>query len=163
MTFRGINKSCFEFKSYYLLYFFLLLLFLIPFITKGQISDKKEEREPAINFRDTTGAVLFDSVRHNLGWVRPANENNRLIKHFTLQGKEHLNISRVWTSDPHYICYYPQGPLIPGKIYSIHVCFWHQDRTGIIQKTMGLTFADGTRVTFMFTGKYLPLEKPGHD
>ncbi len=110
-----------------------------------------------ITFKDTIHNFVFDSIWHNFGLIDCT--NNRLVKHFKYIGTEPISISRVWTGDPHHICGYPQGTLIPGKIYSFTVCFFHRPGYYKLNKTMGFDLSDGHQITFRFTGIYPPLEE----
>jgi hypothetical protein len=112
-----------------------------------------------ITFKDTVYKFAFDSISHNLGDIVPTNENNRLVKYFKYIGTAPIVITKARTGDPHFICEYPREPLIPNKIYSFTICFWHQDRQGIIIKEMGFDLSDGNRISLKFTGTYLPITK----
>jgi hypothetical protein len=109
-----------------------------------------------IVFRDTVFNFAFDSIYHNLGDIPPVNENNYLVKYFKYVGKEPITISRAWTEDPHYICRYPNEALVPGKIYSFTVCFWHKGKQGNMSKVMGFYLPDGNRIMLRFRGAYIP-------
>lgn len=112
-----------------------------------------------ITFKDTIFNIAVDSISHNLGQIVPTNENNRLVKYFKYIGTDSIFITKVWTNDPHFICEYPKDQLIPNKIYSITICFWHKDRQGSMTKMMGFFLSDGNRISFKFTGTYLPINK----
>ena len=110
-----------------------------------------------IEFRDTLFQVVVDSLSHDLGSIVPTNENSRLMKHFKYIGTTPLLITKTWTNDPHFICDYPKEVLIPDKIYSITVCFWHKGKKGRMSKKMGFILSNGNKISFTFTGTYLPL------
>ena len=144
----------------------ILELILITFlfttcVTFGQSGKSSKLSVDTLNitFKDTVFNFAFDSISHNLGDIVPTNENNRLVKYFKYIGTEPIVITRPWTDDPHFICEYPREPLIPNKIYSLTICFWHQDRQGKMTKVMGFNLSDGNRISFKFTGTYLPITK----
>jgi len=109
-------------------------------------------------FRDTMFNLVFDSLTHNFGDIKPI--NNRLIKHFKYIGTEPIFISRTWTTDPHFICEYPKELLMPNTVYSYTICFYHQNGGGIINKKMGFNLSDGNRITIHFKGQYI---QPAHN
>lgn len=141
----------------------LLVLFFIltTVLTYGQNgkSAKILLDSTTITFRDTVFNIAVDSISNNLGQIVPTNDNNRLVKYFTYIGTEPIFITRAWTGDPHFICEYPKEQLIPNKIYSFTVCFWHQGRKGNMTKIMGFDLSDGNRISFKFTGTYIPIIK----
>lgn len=140
----------------------LLIIFTsTTVLTYGQNgkSEKTIQDTANISFRDTIFNIAVDSISHNLGQIVPTNDNNRLVKYFKYIGTEPIFITRAWTGDPHFICEYPKEQLIPNKIYSFTVCFWHQDRQGSMTKIMGFDLSDGNRVSFKFTGTYIPIIK----
>jgi hypothetical protein len=132
-------------------------------ITFGQYGRSPKIAIDTLNmtFKDTLFNLAFDSIAHNLGYIVPTNENNRIVKYFKYIGTEPISISRAWTGDPHYICSYPYEPLKPNKIYSFTVCFWHEGRWGTMSKTMGFYLSNGQRISFRFKGIYLPITKQG--
>lgn len=137
----------------------LLFIFLLTTIlTYGQ-NGKPIMDITNITFRDTIFNIAFDSISHHLGNIVPSNKNNRLVKYFKYIGKEPIFIKKTWTSDPHFICEYPKELLMPNKIYSFTICFWHQDRQGNMTKVMGFDLSDGNRISLKFTGTYIPIEK----
>jgi hypothetical protein len=109
-----------------------------------------------VQFRDTSGVIVADSFHHNSGRIPMF--NNRLVKYFKIIGKDTLYIRNAWTGDPHYICEYPREPLIPGKTYSITICFWYEGRPGFYQKAMGFDLSNGDRATYIFSGFVVPEE-----
>jgi len=140
----------------------LLIIFIFTTaLTFGQNrQSQKTTQEPAnISFKDTVFQIVVDSISHNLGQIVPTNDNNRLVKYFKYIGTEPIFITRAWTGDPHFICEYPKDQLIPTKIYSFTVCFWHKDRQGSMTKMMGFDLSDGNRISFKFYGTYLPIIK----
>jgi len=140
----------------------IIITFLFTtLVTYGQSEKSSKLSEDIINitFKDTVFNFAFDSIAHNLGNIVPTNENNRLVKYFKYIGTEPIIITRAWTGDPHYICEYPRESLIPNKIYSFTICFYHQDRQGKMTKVMGFDLSDGNRISFKFTGTYLPITK----
>ena len=130
-------------------------------LTFGQNGQSQKTIQDSINisFKDTVFSIALDSISHNLGQIVPTNDNNRLVKYFKYIGTEPIFITGAWTGDPHFICEYPKEQLIPNKIYSFTVCFWHQDRQGSMTKMMGFDLSDGNRISFKFTGTYLPIIK----
>jgi len=139
----------------------ILIVFLFTsLVTFGQVEKSSKLLVDSINvtFKDTVFNIAFDSIAHNLGKIVPTNENNTLVKYFKYIGKEPIVITRVWTGDPHFICEYPREPLIPNKIYSFTVCFWHKERQGKLHKRMGFNLSDGNIITFTFSGTYLPIK-----
>lgn len=126
----------------------------------GQIqkSSKNQLDTSSITFRDTIFNIAFDSIKHDLGKIIPSNENgnDKLLKHFKYLGTDSIYITKAWTGDPHFICEYPHEILIPNKIYSFTTCFWHEGRKGKMTKVMGFDLSDGNRISFTFTGTYLP-------
>lgn len=141
----------------------VLILTLATTLTFGQSqrSAKILLDTTSITFRDTIFNIAFDSTSHNLGNIIPTNENenNELVKKFKYLGADTIYIRKAWTGDPHFICEYPQEPLITNKIYSFTVCFFHKGRQGTLYKHMGFNLSDGKKITFKFTGVYLPIEK----
>lgn len=110
----------------------------------------------SIVFKDTTFSIVTDSLSHDLGDI-PA-LNNELIKWFKYIGKEPAVIVKAWTNDPHFICEYPKGPLIKGKIYTFTVCFCNQGRLGKLNKEMGFYLSTGERISFIFKGNVVSIE-----
>jgi hypothetical protein len=116
------------------------------------------ETDDTVNlvFKDTLFNLVFDAINHDLGSIIPENKNNEVIKYFKYLGTDSLFITKAWTGDPHYICYYPKELLIPNKIYYFKVCFANEGRQGKLNKKMGFNFSNGNTITFKFTGTYLP-------
>lgn len=85
--------------------------------------------------------IVFDAKALELGLL--PQENMRVTIPFVYLGKEPQLISRVWTGDPHYVCKYPQEPLMPGKEYTLTVCFWLRDRPGPMNRNVTLWLANG--------------------
>ena len=112
-----------------------------------------------IFFRDTISNISVDSLSNNLGQIEIAMKNNphQLVKYFKYIGTEPIFITRAWTGDPHFISKYPKEQLIPDKIYSFTVNFYH--RPGFMCKTMGFDLSDGNHISFMFTGHVSIIEK----
>ena len=140
----------------------ILITFLFTTcVTFGQDGKSSKLSADTLNmtFKDTVFNFAFDSISHNLGDIVPTYENNRLVKYFKYIGTEPIVINRAWTGDPHYICIYPEEPLIPNKIYSFTICFYHQNRLGKMTKTMGFDLSDGTQIYLTFTGTNLPITK----
>jgi hypothetical protein len=140
---------------------FILILTMTSMPTNGQYNKPEHPLLDTTNitFRDTIFDIAFDSTSHNLGKIIPsnANGNNKLVKHFKYLGTDTIFIKRTWTGDPHFICEYPREQLIPNKIYSFTVCFYHE-RQGKLNKHMGFELSDGNSITFKFTGTYLPIK-----
>ena len=139
--------------------FFIVILLIAQACEKQMHTVKTTPDYEAVVFRDTVYNIAFDSLSNDLGNIIPSNAHNRFIKHFKYIGTDSIRIAAAWTSDPHFICEYPQEYLVPGKIYSCTVCFWHEERQGVMHKTMGFDLSDANRITFTFTGKYLPISK----
>ena len=144
----------------------ILELILVTFlfttcVTFGQSGKSSKLSVDTLNitFKDTVFNFAFDSISHNLGNIVPINKNNRLVKYFKYIGTEPIVLTSPWTGDPHFICEYPREPLIPNKIYSLTICFWHQDRQGKMTKEMGFNLSGGNLIIFKFTGTYLPITK----
>jgi hypothetical protein len=143
-------------QKYFLLFLFLLMSIFAP--GQNQKASDKQKQSANIIFKDTLFNIAFDSVSHDLGMIKPTNENNKLVKYFKNIGRDTIVIARAWSGDPHYICEYPKEPLLPNRIYSFTVCFWHEGRQGNLNKTMGFDFSNGNKVSLKFSGKYLPVE-----
>lgn len=139
----------------------LIIFFFTTLVTYGQSGKSSKLLVDTLNmtFKDTIFNFAFDSIAHNLGNIVPTNENNHLVKYFKYIGTEPILITRAWTGDPHFICEYPREPLIPNKIYSFTICFWHEGRQGKMVKVMGFDLSDSNRILFTFTGTYLPITK----
>ena len=103
--------------------------------------------------QDTITIFTRDTYKHDFGDIPM--ENFRLFKYFRYTGPDSIFITRAWTSDPHFICKWPREPLINGKVYLLHFCFWHEDRPGKFYKIMGLDFSSGQRVSFVFEGNVI--------
>jgi len=108
----------------------------------------------SIVFKDTTFSIVTDSLSHDLGDI-PA-INNKLVKWFKYIGKEPVIIVKAWTNDPHFICEYPNEPLINGNIYSFTVCFSNHGRVGRLDKLMGFYLSSGERISFRFKANVIP-------
>jgi hypothetical protein len=131
---------------------FIICLFILSLSALGQPGkgNVKINSMDTILFRDTVSKVQIDSLSHNLGVVLPA--NTTLVKYFKYTGTDTVFIDGTWTGDPHYICKYPEGPLISNKIYTITICFNLQGREGLFAKQMGFHLSNGTKVDFLFKG-----------
>ncbi len=140
---------------------FLITFLFTPIVNfgQGENSSKLFVDTLHMSFKDTVFNFAFDSIAHDLGKIVPSNENNRLVKYFKYIGSEPITITRTRTGDPHFICEYPRETLIPNKIYSFTICFWHQDRQGKMKKVMGFDLSDGNQISLKFTGTYLPITK----
>lgn len=112
----------------------------------------------SIVFRDTLYNMATDSLTHDLGKIS-IRGTYTLLKYFKYIGTDTVSITRAWTSDPHYICKYPQEPLVSGKIYSMSVCFYFGGQQGQFQKVMGFNLSNGAVVSFRFSGTVVPEEK----
>lgn len=122
----------------------VLILTLATTLTFGQ-SQKSAKillDTTSITFRDTIFNIAFDSTSHNLGNIIPTNENENieLVKKFKYLGTDTIYIRKAWTGDPHFICEYPQEPLITNKIYSFTVCFFTKDDREHYTNIWGLTY-----------------------
>ena len=136
------------------------IIIMLPCWGYGQAGGRKPVTDTtALVFKDTLYNLAFDSLKHDLGEIIPRNENNRLTKHFIYVGNEPMSIIGTWTSDPHFICDWPKGPLIPYKVYAYTVCFWHEGRQGSMHKEMGFYLSNGEKITLIFTGKYSAVER----
>ena len=138
-----------------------LLLLFVTMVIHGQEKNLPKIIVDSANliFKDTLFNIVFDSVSHDLGMIKPIHENSSLVKHFKYIGKDTIVITRTWTGDPHFICEYPREALIPNKIYSIKICFWHEGKQGKMHKSMGFGLSDGNRVVLRFLGDYLPIDE----
>lgn len=110
--------------------------------------------DPIKTFQDTLLNFVTDSFRHHFGKIPP--ENFNLRKPFKYIGKDTVFILEGTTTDPHFICEFPKEMLIPGKVYSVKFCFWHRNRRGQFNKTMGLHLNNGQHINFVFTGEVMP-------
>lgn len=117
---------------------------------------KTDYPDPGTAFTDTLFYFVTDSFRHNVGQIKPV--NTKLRKPFKYIGTEPAIISRAFTGDPHFICEYPKEVLVPGKVYWMTVCFWHESRRGKFVKHMGFELTNGQHITFEFSGEVLPPE-----
>jgi hypothetical protein len=136
----------------------LILVFLfgtIPCQAQSEYRSLIPEDTAGVVFKDTLFNIAFDSVAHNLGHIQPVNKQNRLVKYFKYVGTDPVLITRAWSGDPHYICDYPREPLVPNKIYSYTICFWHKGRQGKLNKLMGFNLSDGNSIVLRFTGEYV--------
>jgi hypothetical protein len=126
----------------------ILLVLLLNSIVVLYGQKTTTENPNSIEFKDTLFSIVTDSLSHNLGDI-PA-VNNKLVKYFKYIGKESVCIVKAWTSDPHFICEYPNEPLVIGKIYSFSVCFSNNGRVGHFNKVMGFDLSSGERISFRF-------------
>lgn len=110
--------------------------------------------DPIKTFQDTLLNFVTDSFHHHFGKI--PSENFNLRKPFKYIGKDTVFILEGTTTDPHFICEFPKEKLIPGKVYSVKFCFWHQNRSGPFNKTMGLHLNNGQHINFVFTGEVVP-------
>lgn len=135
------------------------LLTTLPVIASAQNPSFPQHNADStkIIFKDTLHHFVFDTLDNHLGTI--PSKNNRVVKYFKYLGTDSVHITRTWTSDPHFICKYPKELLIPHKIYSIQVCFFHNGRQGHFHKKMGFDLSNGNRILYRFTGQYSPLEK----
>lgn len=108
-------------------------------------------------YRDTISNMVVDSATNNFGHIPASEDNVRFVKHFKYIGAGAVHIERTWTGDPHYICDHPIGQLVPNRTYSITVCFSHKGRKGTMYAKMGMDLSDGSRISFTFTGNYMPV------
>lgn len=134
---------------------FLLLLTLLVNGQENRAGNNADTNSKV--FSDTVLSIVSDSLRHDLGEI-PMN-NNKLTKYFKYIGKVPSTITRTWTGDPHFICDYPHEPLIPGKIYSLTICFWNEGRTGFFETVMGFDLSNGEHISFQFRGTVLPRDQ----
>ena len=126
----------------------------------GQTTSAEERTMDSleISFRDTIYDFVFDSLKHDLGAIDAAAYHSQLTKYFKYIGKAPITITRAWTGDPHFICQFPNEPLIPNQIYPFTICFSHKGRVGTMSKQMGFELSDGRRITLQFKGHYTPHE-----
>lgn len=110
-----------------------------------------EAKVDSIVFADTLGSIVTDFFVHNLGKIDHLPP--RIVKYFKYIGKEPAVIVKTWTTDPHFICRYPNDPLLYGKIYAIVICFY--DRPGSMRKQMGFNLSDGQAIRFEFKAEVL--------
>ena len=138
-------------------YIGLILFLSITIITNGQNQSNSALDSSTIILKDTTFNIVFDSVDNHMGLINPDIGTQVLVKYFKYIGTDTIFLS-PWTGDPHFICGYPKGPLVPHKLYSFKVQFSHRGRKGRLKKQMGFNLSDGNRITLRFTGEYLPVE-----
>ena len=138
----------------------LIIFIFSASIVKGQnkLTQTTIQDTSNITFRDTLFNFVFDSLTNNLGLI-PNNENKKLVKYFKYIGKEPICVSKTRSTDPHFICYYPNEVIIPNKIYSITICFWHEKRWGNMAKNMSIFFSNNTEIPLKFKGTYLEIIK----
>lgn len=105
-----------------------------------------------ILFRDTVEQLAFDSATTRLYGMEKG--TFRLVKYFKYVGDTPVVITKAWTGDPHYICNYPNEPLMPGEIYSFKTCFSFYP--GLFHKLMGFELSNGKRITLIYKGSVLP-------
>ncbi|MFM7709351.1 MAG: hypothetical protein ACKO5C_00405 [Ferruginibacter sp.] len=131
---------------------------LISCFLVGFISFADAQTDPSsftkFTFRDTIHNLVFDSLRNDMGEVEPVNVNNQMVKHFIYLGDEPVFITSQKSGDPHFICDYPQEPIVRGKVYSFTVCFWFQNGRGHFNKQMMLELNNGKQIFFTFKGRY---------
>ena len=138
----------------------LIIFIFSASIVKGQnkLTQTTVQDTSNIIFKDTLFNFVFDSLTNNLGLI-PNNENKKLVKCFKYIGKEPIVFSNARGGDPHYICYYPKEVIIPNKIYSFTVCFWHKKRWGNMAKNINIYFSNNTEILIKFKGTYLEIIK----
>lgn len=135
-------------------------LFCLFFVFSSLISFSQSEK----NFRtewpdtslsnkfiDTSSLFVCDSFSMNLGHFTEnlAPSYSKKVKYI---GSDTLYVTKAWTNDPHFICRYPKGKIIPGKIYSLRFCFFFKARRGRFRKGMGLKLSNGESLDFYFSG-----------
>jgi hypothetical protein len=130
----------------------LLLPAVIAIAARPQAVQKKavQKKAAAAAFSDTVYDFAFDSLRHNMGYVNPG--HSRLEKKFKYLGHAPAGILRAWTGDPHFICEFPNTPLLPGREYSFTVCFSFSGR-GPFYRQMGFVLRDESIITLTFCGE----------
>lgn len=84
-------------------------------------------------------------------WNNAPRENSYRSYYFK-PGCDGLEITRVFTGDPHYIDKYPRGILLKDSVYSYSIRFHFIDRPGPFQKVMGFEFSNGVYAFFTFKG-----------
>ncbi len=134
------------------LIFFLTLIFS-PLLGLSQADSTSQ----SIQFRDTMHHIATDSLLHRFGDIPPT--RYKTVKPFCYVGTDSVFIKKGWTGDPHYVCRYPQGHLIPGKVYYLTFCFTHRGKRGRFDKPMGIVLSDGSRVLFRFRGNVISEEE----
>lgn len=127
-----------------------ILLIVLFFYLQPLFSQTIKSNTNNVIFKDTIENFVFDSiVNHFDELIEP-----RLIKHFKYLGKEPVFIVGQRSGDPHFICDYPQEPLLTNKIYSFTVCFYLPTGPAFFNKTMWLELSNGKNLYFTFKGKY---------
>lgn len=126
---------------------FILLLFSSLIISS---THAQTEQQISIAFKDSFQFFVTDSFLHDVGVV--PDSNSKIIKHFKYIGSEAVIIQRTFTGDPHFIGRWPKEPLIPGKVYSFTVYFYHKHRSGYFKKRMGFILSNNERISFIFKG-----------
>lgn len=141
-------------------YLFVSIIFVLLFFNaivkqgvRGQNLKLFNTTNDAIFFRDTISDFVIDSAFHNLGSINP-DLDARLVKHFKYIGGDSIYIEKTFTSDPHFICQYPRGVIIPNELYSLTICFFHKGRRGTMNKSMGFRMSNGEIILFRLKGDY---------
>ena len=101
-------------------------------------------------FRDTIFDFAFDSLTCNMVNMSPI--NTRVTKKFKYLGNDMVFIKYPWTNDPHYICNYPNMPLLKGKIYTFDICFAFMNSEGPFNKFMGFNLSNDIVIWMYFFG-----------
>ncbi len=124
--------------------------FLLTFFVFGlnQANAQKPDSLPPIeSLTDTVGNFGTDSFVHHFGEVSQF-DSRPLYKPMVYIGSDTIHFVRAFTSDPHFICGYPKGPIVPNQVYWIKICMHRMRRVGPSRKTMGLQTNTGERFNF---------------
>lgn len=133
----------------------LLLIFLMPLYFSNQSIAQEKTKQ----FKDTVSCFLLESKVFDIGKV-PARNRNQTFQ-FKYIGDSSVYIRQALTSDPHFICKYPNTPLVKGEVYEFNVCYYLQSRVGKFTKMMGFELSNGERIFFKFIGEcYIEVTNP---
>ncbi len=139
---------------------FRLLAFC--FVVNQSVFAQQKERldtdTSLVQFKDTIDVLAFDSATHILPSVTIHQGNFSIVKHFKNIGHHPVFIESTYTTDPHFICNYPQEPIMPGKTYAFKICFTFGSGSAFNyhwRKTMGFVLSDSTRIPLQFEGEVM--------
>jgi len=98
-----------------------------------------------LTFNDTIGPLAFQSKSIDLG----ARDSlpQKITRYFIYLADTPATITRALTSDPHFICDYPNEILEKGKVYEFTICFANRGY-GPMKKRLGFQFDRGECIYF---------------
>jgi hypothetical protein len=106
---------------------------------------------PLSEFPDTVHNLAFESLHFILpGPSRFSTTHARL--RFKYLGDSPAVITRVRTSDPHFISDYPHEPLVKDKIYEYTISFTFSNYQGLFRKAMSFEINGNKEIAFEVTG-----------